>query len=682
MNIIRQNPFRILGLTANATERELQRQLGKIKAYTRVGKDVKLDYDFEFIGDFTRNLNEIQEASNRIEQAHNKFLYSLFWFVKNTPFDEIAFNNLKENYIDKAIEIWNKTLKEEITIKNYSSYQNLSTLYLALSTNDDQIELQKLQAGIFLKGKLIHSENLKNLSKLVTGNDVASDAVDISKKFVDEVIKLFKPYLNKTNGISTSDLVSLFNTFPSSIQKYILSKFTEVPISAIENKIEKTTQKRKESSQNADEYAKELYKSSRKDITLLKQLMGTSNLQFQMLVDKFANEILQCSVDFFNEQQKNGIDDNFETNLNTAIELFKLAKSVAVNRQVKDRALENTNTLIEMKKDRVILQAIALLKSVKDTFEANEKQIRRQKKIDELNLRLWEKINWSAVEEDIANSINWEEVNRLLILTLPENNLKKIKESENSKLKNEFLGLANWLKNKSLKNTTISNIINKYKKIPPKLPFKIRSSIITNTGNKPLYNKYIRYIGLRLNVKVTKNTSLTFYLKYLKPDGSINRNSKNSPSCYTLSETQELDTNTSSINFSGWGNADKCTYDIGEHKIEVYIEDYLIYSKKFIVDLAPSEKFEIELKKAEEKLTKIKKTEFYTSEIQAAHFEMSEIQKFQLFRRSTNKKSQISAQQRKIDNLHQKVLSEKEKLIEQQHKIIYRLKSYIQNAEY
>jgi len=270
-----------------------------------------------------------------------------------------------------------------------------------------------------------------------------------------------------------------------------------------------------------------------------------------------------------------------------------------------------------------------------------------------------------------------------LAAVLSDDNLKQIKESDKNELKTNFLELANWLKQNSQKSNLISNIIDKYKKIPPKLPFKIRSSIIiTNTGNKPLYNKYIRYIGLRLNVKVTKNASLTFYLKYLKPDGSINRNSKNSPSGYTLSETHELDTNTSSINFSGWGNADKCTYDIGEHKIEVYIEGYLIYSKKFIVDLAPSEKFEIELEKAEEKLTKIKKTEFYTSEIQAAHIEMSEIQKFKLFRRSTTKKSQISAQQRKIDNLHQKALSEKEKLIEQQHKIIYRLKSYIQNAEY
>ena len=83
----------------------MQKQIAIIKRYAEVGKTVSFDYDFEFIGEFTRNPDEIQQASNRIEQAHKKLLYSLFWFEKNTKFDEIAFNNLKENEIEKAIEI-------------------------------------------------------------------------------------------------------------------------------------------------------------------------------------------------------------------------------------------------------------------------------------------------------------------------------------------------------------------------------------------------------------------------------------------------------------------------------------------------------------------------------------------------------------------------------------------------
>jgi len=349
MNIIKQNPFRILGLTGNATEKELQKQIGIIKRYAEVGKTKSFDYDFEFIGDFTRNSDEIQQASNSIEQAHKKLLYSLFWFVKNNQFDEIAFNNLKEKETDKAIEIWNKTLKEEITSKNYSSYLNLSTLYIALSTIDDQIELQKLQAGISLKGNLINSESLKDFSKLVTGNGIANDPIEISKKFVDEVIELLKPYLNKRNGISTNDLISLFNTFPASIKKYISAKFTEIPISSIENKIEKTTRKRKDNPRDAEEHGEELYKSTKSDITILKKLMGASNVQFQMIANKLANEILQCSIDFFNKHR----DENSEFDPgDDAIKITKYAKSIGATGHTKDRIIEAMTSIQEWVDDK------------------------------------------------------------------------------------------------------------------------------------------------------------------------------------------------------------------------------------------------------------------------------------------------------------------------------------------
>ena len=349
MNIIKQNPFRIIGLPSNATERELQKQLGKIKAFARIGKEVTLDYDFEFIGDFKRTLDDIQQASNRIEQAHNKLLYSLFWFVNNTKFDEIAFNHLKEKEIEKAIEIWDKTLKEEINEKNYSSYLNLSTLYLSLSMIKKPIDLQKLQTGIYLKGKLTNSKSLEDFSKLVTGNGVAIDPIEISKKFVDEVIELLKPYLNKKDGIPINDLISFFDIFPESIQKYILSKFTETPISNIENWIEKTSRKRKDNPQNADKYAEELYKSSKQDITQLKKIMGASNIQFQMIANKLANELLQCSVDFFNKHR----DENKEFDPgDDAYRIAKYAKSIGATGQTKDRINEAINTIQEWVNDK------------------------------------------------------------------------------------------------------------------------------------------------------------------------------------------------------------------------------------------------------------------------------------------------------------------------------------------
>ena len=61
---------------------------------------------------------------------------------------------------------------------------------------------------------------------------------------------------------------------------------------------------------------------------------------------------------------------------------------------------------------------------------------------------------------------------------------------------------------------------------------------------------------------------------------------------------------------------------------------------------------------------------------------MNEIQKFQLFRSSSTKHSQISEQERKISTIKQKAETEKKQKLEKQNKVIEKLKSDLLKAEY
>ncbi|WP_346863898.1 hypothetical protein [uncultured Draconibacterium sp.] len=351
MKIIKQNPFRVLGLLGNSTERELQKQIGTIKAFARVGKFKSFNYDLEIIGNISRSIDDIQLAASSIEQAPKKLHYSLFWFIKNSSLDEVALNHLNQN-TDKAIEIWNKTLKDEVTPKNYSAYLNLSTLYLALSTIGEELRKNELQQAINLKGLLINSESLKVLSKEVTGNGVLISSDDVNKLFVDEILNSLKPYLDKSKGITTNELISLFESYPPSIQKYLASKFTEVPVTNIENSIDKIISKRKSNPRDAEEYGEELYKSTKSDITLLKKLLGSQNVQYQMLVNKLANEILQCSIDFFNTLRDEG--GEYDPG-DDALKIAKYAKSIGSTGQTRsriDESLEFIENWVDDKPER------------------------------------------------------------------------------------------------------------------------------------------------------------------------------------------------------------------------------------------------------------------------------------------------------------------------------------------
>jgi hypothetical protein len=482
--------------------------------------------------------------------------------------------------------------------------------------------------------------------------------------------------------------LKLFSTCNVTTQKYLAQKFTEEPIHKIESQIETCKKKRKANKGNAYEYGLKLYTSTKDDLTLLKSILGTSDLKYKALADKLANEIMQCGIDYFNESQENNSRDNY---IESAQKLTKLADSIAVGKLTKDRAKDSLATLEDMK-DREVAQAIALLQSVKDAYETNEQKIRQQvkelKESDPL-IRLGHRtINQSAVEDNIKNSIDWDKVNDLLKEILPDESLERIKASSNNELKSEFVKLAYWLKEYSQSNSLINRVIENYKGIPPKLSFKIVSSKVQITDSKnvlidkPLYTKFIRYIGLKLDIEVTESSSISLYVKYVNPSGKTKLNKNLTPLNYTIQTDTTLNIQTKTLNLPGWGNSEKCTYELGEHRIEVYVDEYLIHTKKYTVDLAPSERLEKEIASAEKKLREINQTDYYESEIRSAKNEMSEIQKFKLFRGSSKKQSQIQAQQTKIDKLTQRSKDEKKKDIQTQEEKIYKLKMELSAAKY
>lgn len=344
MNAVKNNPYRTLGLFGNSSEKELQKQIATIKRFAEVGKTKAFDYDFPFFGEVVRSTEKVQEAASKIEQAKNKVHYALFWFLNSGHIDEAALNNLKDGHIEKATEIWEKTIKDSIvTVKNFAAISNLSTLQLGIVTYNGSFDPEKFAASIELKGKLIMSDACDSFIKTVIGEGISINRETILKEFADEVMQIIKPYLNKPNGIKSSQLISAFNSFPYEIRQYVSGKFTDRPINNIENQIEKTKQKRDDNPNDAEEYGEELYKNTKEDLVFLKNVWGTNNVQYQMIANKLANEILQCAIEFFNELQGNNDFDPGES----AMKVMKMAKAINPTGQTKSRLDENIENVQE-----------------------------------------------------------------------------------------------------------------------------------------------------------------------------------------------------------------------------------------------------------------------------------------------------------------------------------------------
>jgi len=127
------------------------------------------------------------------------------------------------------------------------------------------------------------------------------------------------------------------------------------------------------------------------------------------------------------------------------MKLAKLAENLAVGNLIKGRIEDSISTLKEMK-DREILQAIELLKSVKEAYETNKAKITIE--VANIPLRYGQSINWSKVNEMIENSIDWNKVVDLLKQVVPPQNIEKIKAVQNQAKISEYKNLVNFLMGK------------------------------------------------------------------------------------------------------------------------------------------------------------------------------------------------------------------------------------------
>jgi len=709
MELIQNNPYRIAGILSNFTERELQKQKAKTRAYSKVGKETKSEYDFQILDNITRTEESINKAFSHIQQNQDKVNFALFWFLNANPFDNAAIAYLKKGNEDKAVEIWEKvTLNKEVNSKNFSAFNNLGT-YKLLSQDH-------IKQGIEAKIKLIESDYFENFVHSVADKTFTIDNEKQIEILVDELLMQFK------NQYSSSETLQLFSNCNGSTQKYLSKKFTEEPIHEIESKIEINKKKRKGNRSGAYEFGSRLFTNTKENLSLLKSILGTNDLKYKAVADQLANEILQCGIDYFNESKKNNSIVNY---LESAKKLIKLADSIKVGKLTEQR-IQDSLTSIEELKDSEIKQLIQLFHSIKNAFRTNGDLIllNVNKLISEdIDLKAGKKgLNIKAINENIENCIDWEKANNLVIDALDEKKIFNLKYNTKKKLKDELIGLIKWYERCSQVKSDISDIIEKYNNLKPKIPFQILSSEIINIYNNPFYYKYLDDIKIVLKLEVFESSIIDFnvnkktkfdLLNKLLEDADLPKiNIYDSHSSYDLSpapvdnvkvynraknnlkyklkipgteikyyhkESIKLNEGLTEVVLPCY----KCN-KINENMFEVkiYIEDLEILTKTFEVIEAPSAKIRRELLVAEDDLELINQADFFATEIESAEKGMNVIKIFKFFRPKAEKIAQIKSQQNKIEQLIEKSKKEKKKKRKTQEEKIYKLKMELSVSKY
>ena len=345
MKAVWENPYRVLGVYSNSSERDKQKNRSMINAYLGAGKSIQFSVDFPFLHMLDRTNEMIDNAIDCLQTNHDKLINSLFWFSSMNHIDVSAFDYLHDGNTEKACEIWGKiTFKQDISGNYLSAYNNLSTLKLYLALNKYPIDISSIVLSINLVEKMILSDYLVDFVAAITDNTYEPDArITLNEYFVIIAETLYS-FDQDNQEIELIDDLLEHKTLPPTFKTIIAQK----DIDYILGLIETSKQERNAGVWQLISQAEVLSSDSLPRIARIENILGVDNAQYVSISDKVGLEILQCGIDYLYECE----DDTSIDPVDDCRRILDIAKNVVKGKLAKQRVEHNAEEIKEWVTDR------------------------------------------------------------------------------------------------------------------------------------------------------------------------------------------------------------------------------------------------------------------------------------------------------------------------------------------
>lgn len=309
--LILENPFRILGVYANSSKKNIVANKGRATAFLKVNHIVEYPLDLKgILPPLSRTLEAMNAAEAHLAIAKEQIKYAQFWFLNLTPLDDVAFNHLLAGDMDKAREFWSKQ-------ETPSSLQNRIVCFL--------IE-EKPWLAIKAAEKLYSEFGDIYINKVDANSTLQMSASDLLHQFIDS--------LGEEIGMQKL----LGYTLSEETIAYISGQTVGPLINKISAEVERTKKVDHKDPKARLEAANELISTTEDAYTQLKSILPADDPQLQMIADKLGLEILQCGIDYFNNS-----DDDEAPHI--AMKVQKQAQSMVIGTLAQQRCDENVKIL-------------------------------------------------------------------------------------------------------------------------------------------------------------------------------------------------------------------------------------------------------------------------------------------------------------------------------------------------
>ena len=414
INIIGNNPFRVLGVYSNSSEREIRANQSKLDVMEKVGKTATFDLDHLIpcsISDYIasiknrikyiekikeesdedglmvercqceivsnqdilnewssveqsnpswsllpyRNIKSISTAVANIANEKVRIKYALFWFCNYTPSDEKALKMLLQQEWDAADRIWSNE-------KNFSALINRSILMW--------IERQDVVALNCIL-KMIHDDTCRSeFLSVVTSRSPQLSEEELFQIFWDSIYEFPESELSLQdiyNYGSGQGSWALRQSITDKEKEYNFNKAYSRLKEPLDDLLRKATNLDENDFEKGRSAYYEIIKEAPHILLRIKRVVGEDNYRYKLLCNEIAEKLLEFAIHYNNDKKDDWAAPQ------TALYVATSALNFAIDENLRERCEQNVDIF---KRNKQVLSTDKLLEEIDKKFkEIDEKSV-------------------------------------------------------------------------------------------------------------------------------------------------------------------------------------------------------------------------------------------------------------------------------------------------------------------
>ncbi len=344
MELVLQNPFRVLGLPVEATDRQIAKRVADAEIFLEMGKPLKFDGEFSWMPPVERTLGAMRTAQGKLHRQEDRCFYAMFWFHAQEPSDKSALAALEGGDLGAALDHWRRDARPSSAINRY-------VLHFAKSGWNGHGSRDELMRGLSIAGQVLNStESLAEYFNRLGWNHLNLNRV---------VLGVLQEALARVAGTrklgeiplpEISQLMHSVALFPLEGRAWLEDRFVDECRSQVEIAVSSCKRDREFHPRDAIMLASEHLGPIKQCVDQLRFVVQMGDPRRIELHDLVATELLRCSIDYHNfviEKQSND-----HLSLQPAVALAKEAEAFALGALVRSRIQEGLPVVLEHAEDQ------------------------------------------------------------------------------------------------------------------------------------------------------------------------------------------------------------------------------------------------------------------------------------------------------------------------------------------